>query len=249
MKRNLFCLLLAVAVAGCSSLVPKRVEFFQDRVEKFPEQPTKLVELERQAIYRAHESAKETVVAAVAENASTNVVTPAKATEQLTEAVAVALGPPVSPASKTEPAERLAVKLETAVAKFERKVEDFKKDSDENVGKKIEGTGIIQVGYFYWVGGIVLALVVLFTLGKLALTVAATMNPGAAIGLNVLKGAGAIAAKGFAQVIKGGEEFKKWVGKEISDLGLRDKILNEFQSHQMKAQDEDVQNVVQVLTK
>lgn len=250
MKKRLFLTLaLAALVAGCSSLVPKKVEFFQDKVEKFPEQPSKLVELERQAIYRAHESAKETVVAAVAENASTNVVTPAKATEQLTEAVAVALGPPVSPPSKTEPAEKLAAKLETAVAKFERKIDDFKKDSDENVGKKIEGTGMIQVGYFYWVGGIVLVLIVLFVLAKLALSAAAMVNPGAAIGLNVLNGAGAVAAKGFAQVIKGGEEFKKWIGKEISDSGLRDKILSEFQNHQMKAQDSDVQNVVQAITK
>jgi hypothetical protein len=249
MKRFLFVAALAAALAGCSSVVPKKVEFFQDKVQKFPEQSSTLRELEREAVSRAQEKTEAAIVAAVAENASTNVVAPAKEAQVLISAVATVIGPPKTPAPVTESSEKLATKLETSVAKFSEKVESFKQANNENAGKKIEGTGLFQIGYIYWVGGIILGVIVLFIVGKLVLTAAAVANPGAAIGLNAVNVAESVAAKGFSQLVKGGEDFKAWVQKEITDSGLKAKILSSFQGAQMKSQDSDVQNVVQALTK
>jgi hypothetical protein len=247
--RRALAIFAALLLAGCGSLVPKKVEFFQDTVQRFPEQSEKLRELERQAIYRAVEKNTQTVLAAVSEGASTNVVKPAQEARVLTEAVAVSVGPPASPAPAHVSSEKLAAKLETQVAKFNDKVEDFKKASNENIGKKIEGTGLIQVSYFYWVGGIAVVLLLVFVAVKIALSVLALANPGAAIGLNVVNAAQSVLSKGFAQVVKGGEEFKGWVDKEVQDAEIKKKILVAFQTSQVRAQDSDVQNVVAALTK
>ena len=247
--RRALAIFAALLLAGCGSLVPKKVEFFQDKVRQFPEQSEKLLELERQAIYRAVEKNAQTVLAAVAEGASTNVVRPAQEAQVLTEAVAVVVGPPESPASAYVSSENLAVKLESQVAKFNGKVDDFKKTSNENVGKKIEGTGLIQVSYFYWVGGIAGVLLLVFIAVKIALSVLAMANPGAAIGLNVVNAAQSVVTKGFSQLVKGGEEFKGWVDKEVQDAGLKQKILDAFRTSHVQSQDHDVQNVVSALTK
>jgi hypothetical protein len=167
--------------------------------------------------------------------------------ERLATAEAALVGPPEKPA--TISSEALAVKLETAVAKLDTRIEEFKKDNNENSGKKIEGTGVFQFSYIGWVGGILAILFVLFFVGKLLLSAAAMVNPGAAVGLNVVNGIGAIASKGFSQLVKGGEEFKTWVEKEVQDTGLKEKILDGFRTAQMRAQDQDVQNVVMAVTK
>lgn len=247
MKKFLASLLAATLLVGCSSVVPKKVEFFQDKVESYPSPKESTRQLEKQLVQRMHQKAAETVQAAVAENASTNVVTPAREVERLAAAEAVVVGPPETPA--TIASEALAVKLETAIAKFDTKVEAFKAANNENIGKAIEGTGVFQFSYIGWVGGILAVLFVLFFVGKLLLSVAALANPGAAVGLNVVNGLGAIAAKGFSQLVKGGEEFKSWVNKEVQDADLKERILDGFMSSQMKAQDSDVQNAVMSVTK
>ena len=246
MKRSLLIFVLAF-LTGCGSLLPKKVEFFQDKVKKFPEPSAKLVELERQAIYRASAATSDTVQSALLEGASTNVIAPAKDAKVLTEAVAVALGPPDSPSYN--PAPLLALNLESAVAKHDDQVASFKRTNDKDVGKKIEGTGFFQISYVYWVGGIFVVVVVVLVLGKLALTAASVANPGAAVGLNVVNAAEGVVSKGFTQLVKGGEDFKSWVGTEIADSGLKTKILNAFATAHQKAQDSDVQNTVAALTK
>lgn len=247
MKRAAFLAVLLTLV-GCSTLVPKKVEFFQDKVQAFPEQSAALREVEKQAIYRARDKAAEVVVAAVTENASTNVVAPAQEVARVTQAIATVEGPPLKPAPPEVSTTNLAIRLETAVAKFDKKVEAFKADNNENIGKKIEGTGLVQISYFYWVGGIVVGLLILFAVGKLLLTAASVANPGAAVGLNLLNATGALATKGFSQVVKGGEEFKAWVEKEIQDSGVKQKILDAFQSTHKQAQDKDVQDVIRSIT-
>lgn len=250
MKRFLLVILMSALLTGCSSLVPQKVEFFQDKVQKFPEQSAALVELERQAIYRARDKTAEVAQVAVIENASTNVVFPAKEAAKLTEAVAVSLGPPqYQPSDFVIGSTDLAVKLEGSVAKYDKKVAKFKSANDENTGKKIEGTGIFQIGYFYWVGGILAGLAIIFIVGKLLLTAASAANPGAAVGLGVLNVAQSVITKGFSQLVKGGEDFKAWVEKEITDPQTKQKILDAFQTAHIKAQDGDVQNVVTAITK
>lgn len=230
-------------------MVPKQVEFFQDKVQKFPEQSPALRELERQAIYRAHEKASETVQVAIAEKASTNVVKPAKEVEKLTEAVATVTGPPKKQPDTNVASEAIAIKLESSVAKFNEKVEEFKAENNENVGKKIEDTGLIKVGYIWWVGGVLAVVFVLWMVIKVALSALAASNPLASLGLNAVHAASGVVSKGFAQLVKGGEDFKSWVEKEVSDPAVKQKILDAFRITHMQAQDSDVQNTVQALTK
>lgn len=249
MKITLFIpVVLALLLAGCmGSLIPQRVELFQKKTQPFPEQSPALRELEQEVIYQSHEKATETVVAALKENTTTNVLTPAKDTMKLTQAAMIVVGPPKKIPTST--ADVLADKVVTSAGAYNDKVEKFAKAEDAVAGKKIEGTGLIQVPYFLWIGGIFVAVVILYFLGKTLLSAAAVANPGAAVGLNVVNAAQSVLAAGFSQVVKGGEDFKAWVGKEVTDSGLQAKVLAAFQTTQMKAQDQKVQNVVAAMTK
>lgn len=242
-------LALALALTGClGTFVPKKVEFFQDKVKEFPEQSAKLRELERQTIYQAHEKSTETVVAALKENATTNVITPARDTMKLTQAALVAAGPPQTipdPANVVG----LANSVQQGVGKYDLKVEKFAKGNDENIGKKIEGTGLVQVPYLLWTGGAVVVVIVLFALAKMALSAYSLVNPAASIGVGGLNVAQSVVTKGFTQIVKGGEEFKDWVTKQVNDQGLQDKILEAFKATHQQAQDQDVQNAVKIITK
>jgi hypothetical protein len=245
--RALLAVLLAVGLTGCGTLVPKKVEFFQDKVKQYPEYSDYSRQLEKQLAQRLQQKTAQTVEAALETKASTNVVIPAKEAERLAIANAVVVGPPEKPA--TIPSEALAVKVESTVGKLDSKVDDFKKGNNENEGKKIEGTGFFQVSYFAWVGGILAVIALVYFAGKIALNAAAMVNPGAAVGLNVVNGLGAVAGKGFSQLIKGGENFKKWVTTEVKDADIQKKVLDAFRAAQERAQDSDVQNAVIAVTK
>lgn len=238
---------MALALTGCGTLVPKRVEFFQDKVQEYPEYRDYAKELQRKLVQRLEEKSNQTVEAAIAEKASTNVIAPAKEVKQLARVEAAIVGPPEKPA--TEPTEELAAKMTREFAILNARIEEFKVDNNVNVGKKIEGTGLVRIPYFYWIGGIIGVLLILFFVGRLALQAYAMVNPGAAIGFNMVNAASSVVSKGFGQLIKGGENFKNWVEKEVQDAGLKEKILEAFQSTQMKAQDKDVQDTVRALTK
>lgn len=246
---GLLVAVLSLVLSGCGSLMPKKVEFFQDKVKTFPEQSPELVELERQALYRAHDKTVQVLAAAAKEQSSTNVVAPAKEAAKLTEAVAVTMGPPAKPAGPSVTSEKLAQKLESAVAEYNKEVQEFRLDNNVNAGKKIEGTGLIQISYFAWAGGVIAVIAVLFLLLKLFLSVASVANPAAAVGLNMVSAAGSVVSKGFSQLVKGGEKFKERIEKEISDPALKQKILDTFRAEHMGAQDQEVQNVVQTITK
>jgi hypothetical protein len=245
--RQLIAILVAFGLTGCSTLIPKKVELFQDKVKQYPEYSDYARQLEKQLAQRLQQKTAQTVEAALVTRASTNVVVPAKEAERLAIANAVIVGPPEKPATITS--EALAVKVESKAGKLDSKIEDFKAGNNENEGKKIEGTGLFQVSYFAWVGGILALVAILYFVGKLALNIAAMAHPGAAIGLNVVNGIGAIASKGFSQLIKGGENFKNWVRKEIPDDAVQEKILAAFRAAQERAQDNDVQDTVRAVTK
>lgn len=245
MKRFLI-MLAVIALAGCSTLVPKKVEFFQDKVQTFPEQPAKLVELEREAIARALDKTAEVVVVATREKASTNVVAPAKEANTLVQAVATVIGPPEKPAPVTESSDKLAVRLESAVAKFSDTVQEFKLENNKNSGKKIEGTGLVQVSYVFWAGGIVLGVLALLLAGRFLLTLAASANPAAAAALTALNAAGAIAKKGASEVVTEVESAAKLVEEKVKDSGIKEEILAALTKTQVKAQ--DTHAVVQTLS-
>jgi hypothetical protein len=100
------------------------------------------------------------------------------------------------------------------------------------------------VPYFVYLGGFVLVVVVLWHLGKLALTAASVANPGFSVGVAGMNVAGSVVSKGFHQLVTGGNAFKGWVEKEVSDPTLKQKILDAFASAHKESQDADVKAVI-----
>lgn len=247
MRRCLIIALSVLLLAGCSTFVPKRVEFFQDKVAQMPEPTAREREVQKQTAQRAYERAQQTYTAALTNHCVPAVTIPAEDTVILTRSVSTSLGPPVSPA--TEPSKELAARLDSVVAKLDRRLEDFREDNDKNTGKKIEGTGVFTVPYFVWVGGALALAFIGFQVLKLVLTVAAAANPGAGLALGGLTVAGNVAAKGIAQIVKGGQNFKDWVGKNVDDSKLKEQLIEAFRAAHQQAQDTDVQHLVQAIKK
>jgi hypothetical protein len=249
MKNVSYLLSLAALVflTGCGTLIPKRVELFQDKVKKFPVATQAAKETQRQAAQRAKEKASETLVAAVAEKASPAVITPATETVVLTDAVADVVGPPAK--RPTMDTVALADAVRKTLAVQVKKVDSFVEDSNENAGKKIEGTGLVQVPYLVWLGGVLIFLVVGWQVLKLVLTAASAANPGAMVGVGAMNVAGSTAAKGFSQLVTGGQKFLGKLESVIEDPALRQKVMDAFTTAHVKAQDKDVQAVVDHLIK
>jgi len=229
-------------------LIPKNVEFFQDKVHKFPAVTAKQVELQREAAALAKEKSRAVTKAAIEADAPANVTEPAQEVEILTDAVSTSLGPPVSPSTNSA---EVASKLNKSVAKHDNKVESFAKENNKDAGKKIEGTGLIQVPYFIYLGGFLVVAIIFWHLAKTALQAAGAAYPPAAIPASIAVGGMNVAqstlAKGFQQIVSGGESFKNWIENEIPDDALKQKIISAFTANHQTAQDSDVQAVVKAL--
>ena len=249
MKNISLIILLAASVVlgGCGTLIPKKVELFQDKVKKFPVATQAQKEVQRQAAQRAQEKAIETLTAAVAERTSPAVIAPATETVVLTEVVADVVGPPAK--RPTIDTVALADEVRKSLATQVKKVDSYAENNDENVGKKIEGTGLVQVPYFVWMGGVLVVVFVGWHLAKLALTAASAANPGAAIGVGAMNVAGSTVSKGMVQLVAGGKRFMSWAEAEIEDPALRKKIVEAFTSSHKTAQDADVKAIVNQLIK
>lgn len=250
MKKLLLPLLLATAFlfSGCA-LIPKPVELFQKKVKSFPEASAKQVEVQRETAQRAKEAASTTFVAAVHENVSANVLAPARDTVVLTDAVATSLGPPAKPS--VAPADELATELRGQIAKLNRKIDAFAEANEKVEGKKIEGTGFLQIPYFVYVGLVVLVVVVGWHLAKTALLAGSIANPALAPLLGVARsGMGAVeadAGKGVRQLVAGGQSFLSKLETEVTDPALRQRLKDLFTSSHKQAQDEDVKATVDKL--
>lgn len=246
MKKLIPLTLLAFSLAGCS-LIPKKVELFQDKVHRFPTASAKQLEAQRQTAQKANDEAAETLHHAIKENSSPSVLVPALETEKLTAAVAESVGAPAKPASQDVDA--VIDNLHKQLSKHDSAVAAFAKENDENTGKKIEGTGLVQVPYFAWTGGILVVLLVGWYILRTVAGAAALANPGAAVGVGALNVAGNVVSKGFQQLVKGGEEFKSWVEAKIEDPALKQKVLDAFTALHKQTQDQDVKTVVDHLIK
>jgi hypothetical protein len=246
MRKTILVALSCLLLAGCS-LIPKKVEFFQDKVHQVPAPTQKQKELQREAAQKANEKASDTLHAALAEGSSTNILAPAVETEKLTAVVAESVGAPAKPTANLE-TDKLVNSLRAQIAKLEKKVDAFAEDNNQNAGKKIEGTGLISVPYFLYAGGVVLVLFIFWHLAKTALTVASAANPGAAVGVGAMNVAGTLAGKGLTQVVAGSKDFLAWVGKELDPV-VAAKVTDAFGAAQNKAQDKDVQVVVKTIAK
>lgn len=230
--KSLVSTILCVAVlalSGCGTFIPKKVEFFQDEVEKFPEQSKVLKERQRQAAETAYQLANEGEV------------------KELVRALSFSLGTPenVWPYSAGE----LSRSLMHHNAVYQSNIEKFKKDNNKNQGKKIEGTGLVRVPYFVWIL-IVLAVgfVGLLLLAFLwsALKMYSLSNPPLALGLNAAQLSAKGAGKMVTQLIKGGQLFKNRL-KERFEPDKVDEIAALFrESHEIE-QDEEAKKVIRHL--
>ena len=244
MKRLLALLgLSAVLFTGCSSFMPKRVEFFQDKVERFPVAKSSEREVQRQAAQRASQKSDEVLVAAIQEGSSPAVVEPAKEATKLTDAVSRSLGPPAYPS--TDPSDVLSRKLDHAVAKLNQRLDDFKVDNDKNVGHKIEDTGLFKVPYFAWLAIVGTVLFIVYFVLKTFVHVAAAGNPAIGLGLNAVQLGGRGAAALAKEVIHGGEIFKDKIAAELPEL--QEKIKGLFESAHKEAQSPATQEAVKKL--
>jgi hypothetical protein len=242
MKALIPLLFSLVLLTGCG-LIPKRVELFQSKVHKVPEFSDRQVEFQKRAAYLAKQRAADTVDAAISTGASTNVVVPARDAEKLTDAVSTSLGPPLTAVTNADIA---TANLRHATANRDERISDFKNSNDVNAGKKIEGTGLIQVPYFLWSGGFLVVIFVGWHLAKTALTVASAANPGAAVGVGAMNIAGNLAGKGLHQVVLGGSNFLKWAESSLDPV-VSKQVTDAFIAHQKEAQDGDVKSVVKTL--
>jgi len=245
MRNQIFCvILLAFLAAGCSSLIPKRVELGQEKVQKFPDHQKAQLDAERQAVALAAEKARE--AEKIATEDKSEAAKPAGEAADLSESVGRALGPPSNP-WRGEVIE-LTERLDRLTSKYNDLLVRFKKDNDENAGKKIEGTGFLQIPYFLYIGVIGLVIFVVWIVLRALVSVAAAGNPGVAVGMRVAQVGGKVLSRGFSQLVKGGENFKEWLKREVPEEKLKEKILEAFKQHQTSAQDADVQTLVKDLT-
>lgn len=247
--KHLFSGALCLALVGCA-LLPKKVEFGQDKVQAFPEKRTWESEVQKQTAQRAAEKADEVVREARTEGALPTVIAPAEDAAVLTRAVSMSLGPPENPSFLE--AKLLAQKLDNTVARLDRRIADFKSDNNENAGKKIEGTGIIQMPYLVFAGGVVvLGFIGFIVLSAVwgGLKVFALANPPVAMGMSAVNLGGKALSSGVAQLLKGGEKFKDAVEEKFKDNPeVQEAILRLFKDEHEKAQSPEMQAVVRQLT-
>ncbi len=243
MKLFLLPLLIAGLLSGGCGLIPKRVELGQDKVRKFPEASQKRKEAERQAVKLAGEKARE--AEKLAEGSAAEI--PAGEAAELSEAVGRSLGPPSRPWAGEVAA--LVQKVDALTAAHNKLLDEFKRQNDENVGKKIEGTGWLSVPYFIWVGGALLLVFFVVAAAKIALSILATMNPAVSVGLGVAKMGTRALSTAFSQVLAGGERFKEGL-KSINLTAEQHAAVRQlFRVEQERAQSPEVQEVIQELTK
>jgi hypothetical protein len=246
MKKLLLIFLLAPLLVGCGTLIPKRVELGQDKVQKFPLPSNKEEEARRQALQRLSEKAREAERTAQGEASSAEV--PAAEAGDLAEALERSYGPPKD--YYTGPSSNLVEKLDHQTATYQAELRGFARDNDKNVGKKIEDTGILKIPYFLWVGGLFVACLIGYAVLKVGLGMVSAMNPAVGLGLNGAANVGsAFLSKAFSQVLKGGEEFKKALDKIIPDKEIAQKVKDHFRATHQQSQDEQVQNLIKELTK
>jgi hypothetical protein len=249
MKKMLLILIVGL-FSGCGTLIPKRVELFQDKVQKFPEPRSSEIETQRRAADLAERKARETYDAAIVSGATTNVVQPAAETVALTGAVSDSLGPPKKPADET--GQEVAAELRHAIAKLNGRIDDFKQGNDENAGKKIENTGLISVPYFLWVALVgVFIFVGLIVAGVLwtFLKMYAVSNPPVQLGVSAVQMGANFLKRALGEVTKGGEAFKAQLAKTVEDPALQEKIKELFRVSQERAQSGDVQEIIKALTR
>lgn len=233
--------LLLTLVVGCG-IIPKRVEFFQKKVQEVPVPTVAHNETVKQAAAFVAEKTKESHFVAAKENASTNLQYLTYESSIVANSLSDSLGKPLNP-WKTD-AEKLALKLDAFEAKLDRKFDEFKERNDELAGKKIESSGLIQISYFTYIFGLFVLVAFLW----FGVKILGILYPPVQIGSTIASIPINVAQKMAAQAIKGGENFKKRIVEEIDDPQFAETVKKIFREEQEKAQDQDIQEIIKKAT-
>lgn len=240
---------ILISGTGCK-LIPKTVEFFQDKVKPVPTQTEKAKETERQAVQYVNVKVNEALLESVKNGVTNTIVDPLIDAKIVIEPLSGSLGPP-SGAWKGS-GSTLAEELNKNTALLNKKLDRYREDIKENEGKKIEGTGLLQIPYLIWlliVGVGLLALYIVIRSVIQALTIASGVGVPMSVGLKSVSGiAGKTVKTGFIQVIKGIEKTKDHFKKSNQTTFTRDEILEIIKNEQIKSQNTDVQNLIRELT-
>ena len=242
---------LAILLTGCGTLIPKSVEFGQDKVAKFPEPKAAEKEKQRQAARMAADRAEQTLENALTCNAPFEVIKPAEDTAVLTDAVAESVGPPKTPAPVDKEARAMAAELRSTMAKLASRIDSFKSDNNENTGKKIEGTGWLQIPYFVYillVGAMVFVGFILMGLAWTFLKMYGLSNPPVQLGVTAVQAGAGFLKRALSEVVSGGEKFKEDVMAHVKDPALQEKLKEVFRISQERVQSQDTQALVQAMT-
>lgn len=239
--------LFAASLVGCGTLIPKKVELFQDKVQRFPDQKDREKEIQREAADRAAREARKVVEQGIEEGVSTNILKNANDAAILTDAVSDSIGPPLK--RNDGSAQDLVDKLNNATAKLDDRIDNFSDENDTNAGKKIEGTGLIQVSYFAWLGGFLVLLFFGYIALKVISTLGAAANPAVGLGVNAVSLSARSASKAVSQLIKGGQKFKRELDARVADPALKAELTRLFNTSHKEAQDEEVKKAVDHLIK
>jgi hypothetical protein len=244
-KRFCIVFLLVALFTGCS-LIPKPVELGAKKVKPVPEMSIQDTEALKQTADLAARKADQTVQAALLEGSSDVVLAPAKETAGLSRSVSFNLGPPE--AQWRAETDALTARLDAITGRLNRQVDQYRKSVEPLVGKKIAGTGWLQVPYFLWVGGVVLAAFLVWQ----GVKIVGAIYPPVGIVSSGLGGVGRMGAKALSgavtQIVKGGEEFKTALDQSGIEASIVEKVKELFTASHKSAQDESVKTMVDKLT-
>lgn len=245
---------LCLSLSGCgvfSALVPKDVEFAQDKVKAVPVQTDAAQERQRQAAQYINQKAQEAETAAAETQVDPKVAGPLKELHVVATGLTISLGPPSSPyhdwfSSQPDTVARdLATKLQSDVAKLNSKIDDFRKSTQKDVGKKIEGTGLIKMGYFTYLG----CIIGLILLVWLAVKIYGMINPAVGLGSSVIGAVGSkVVSKAFSEVVAGGEAFKQYIDNSPLTDDVKNYVKSLFVQAHTSNQSADIQSLVDKLT-
>jgi len=240
---RLACMLVVTVILSGCGLMPKRVEYFQREVVAVPEKKAAHVEAEKQAAAYVSERAQETLLAATAEQSSTNVVRPAGETTVAALALSQSLGAPSEPWDQD--AKQLALRLARMESRLDSKLDGYRERVTPDVGKKIEGTGLFKIPWLIngalWIG----IPIALFWVARVALNI---WNPaiGGVVGQVERVGVGVV-RRGFSQVISGVESFKVKIDSLDLDDKAKDLVKELLREKLADNQDHDVQAAIKKL--
>jgi hypothetical protein len=131
--------------------------------------------------------------------------------------------------------------MDAQEARFQRELSTYRERVQENVGKPIEGTGSIQIGYFTHL----LIVAALFAVAWMIVRIIAIFNAPVSVGLKTVDGSRRFLGRALAEVVEAGQDFKTRLRKRLTDQpDLAESILDDFRDAHRASQSRDVQRTV-----